>query len=537
MSPRRFLRNRRSSRRSAALPLLLGSLGLGLASAEDPPPAPQAEHPLLLSLADALAIAVQNNLELEIEGIATEIAQLDALGSWGAFDPTLSVQGSITDQERPATSDFSGADVLEENTQALNTSLVFPFRTGGNVSLAWDRSNYQTNNRFASFDTSTTDTVTAMVTQPLLRGAWERFATTTQREAESVLRRQVEREREVRNKLLRGVYDAYWNLVSAREELGVREIALGLGERWLEQETRKLEVGTGTEIDVLQAETNVAQQKELRIQAEFDRRAAEDALRRLLFQKPAGDVEAFLADWDGTIEPITLLPEVDATSVGGLEWRRALEAAIANRPELAQSRLDVDAAEIHLERSRSDRRPQLDLELRATGVGFDTDPADAFQSAGSFEFPEYAGSLVFSLPLRNRTARNAERAARAAVRNARLAYDVLELDILAEVRGAVRDVRYRSESVTAAKTSLALARRQLEAEEARFRHGVSTTYQVLEFQKDLAEALSNEQAARAAYAKALAALRHAEGGLAGPPRSMAAGGAGGETTRAGQGGE
>ena len=74
-------------------------------------------------------------------------------------------------------------------------------------------------------------------------------------------------------------------------------------------------------------------------------------------------------------------------------------------------------------------------------------------------------------------------------------------------------------------------RAYLAAEEARYENGLSTTYQVLEFQKDLAEALSTQRAARAAYAKALAKLRHVEGAIVGPPRAMSQGGAGGERAR------
>ena len=90
----------------------------------------------------------------------------------------------------------------------------------------------------------------------------------------------------------------------------------------------------------------------------------------------------------------------------------------------------------------------------------------------------------------------------------------MELDITAEVREAVRGVRYASEQVRATSTSLALARRQLEAEEARFNNDLSTTFQVLEFQQDLVDAMANERTARVAYAKALINLESVQGLLA-----------------------
>ena len=482
---------------------------------------------LELSLEDALRIAVENNLDLAVEALNTESAHFDALGSWGAFDPVLSVRGTLSQQEQEGTSSLSGAEVLEDDTQSFSTSILAPLTTGGNVSLSFDRTNSRTNNQFAAFDTSTIDVLTAAITQPLMRGSWRRFATTSQRESEVAYQRQVEREREVRDRLLLDVYHAYWDLVSAIEELGVRELAVQLGEEQLRQDRRRLEVGAGTEVDVLQAETNVAQQEETRIQAMFALRGAEDALRLLLFQDPSDEGESFVDGWDWPITPSTRLPEVDQGVVEELDWHRSLRQAVDARAELAQARLQVDVAEIGVQRARSDKLPQLDLELSARGIGFDTSPSDAFESATSFEFPEYRGALVFSLPLRNRTASSAERSARAALRNARLAYDKAERAVLAEVRSAVRDVRHRSESVTAAKTSLELAQRRLDAEEARYEHGLSTTFQVLEFQKDLAETASSERAARAAYAKAWAALRHAAGGLPMRPVPVRAGGAGG----------
>lgn len=493
--------------------------------AEDPRAWRSAQSKLTLSLEQTLELALQNNLDLSSALRQTEIARLDALGSWGAFDPVLSLRGSLTDRERPGSTSLAGANVLEEDSQNLNASLVWPVQTGGQISVSYDRSNDRTNNQFAVFDVSTTDVVTAQVTQPLLRGAWSRFATTDQRQAEVTLQRQRAAEEQVRQQLLRDVYDAYWDLVSARDQFEVRIVTYELGLEQQRQDERRLEVGAGTEVDVLQSETNVAQSWEQLLQAGNSVIAAEDALRRLLFQESASragdEIDELLASWDWPIEPTTAFPDIDPEDLPSMGaegtdselWRRSLALALASRPELAQARFDVEAAEVQLERARSNRRAQLDLELSASSVGFDTDPNDAFSQASGFDFPEYTGALVFSLPLGNRTARNAERSARAALRNAELQADIAELAVLTDVRNAVRELRYRAIAALAAEASSDLAQRQLAAEQARQQNGLSTTFQVLEFQQTLSEALSTERAARAAYAKALAGLRFAEGVL------------------------
>ena len=489
--------------------LPLSAVGLGSAQDEDADAA-QSARVLQLTLDDALRIALENNLDLEIEEITTETAHFNAYGSWGSFDPVFSVTGTASDQEIQGTSSLSGGQVVENDTLSLDSSLAVPFTTGGQLDLSYSRSNDKTNNQFAAFDVSTTDVVTLALTQPLLRGAWRRYATTFQRGQEIAYERQKETLRQVRQQLILDVYNAYWDLVSAREELAVRNLAVELGQRQLQQDERRLEVGTGTEVDVLQSETNAAQQEEARINAEFGLRQAEDNLRRMLFQKPEGEMEDFLAEWDWSVDPLTPLPEVADQA---LDWQRSLELAVELRPELWQRRLDIDAAEVELEAARTDRRPQLDLNLSTSSVGFDSDPGEALDTALGYEFPNRSASLTFSVPIFNRTARYAERAARASLRQAQLGYDRQELDILAEVRAAVRDVRFRAKAVLAAKKSLDLAERQLEAEEARQEIGLSTTFQVLEFQQTLAEALSAERAARAAYAKSLASLSRSEGRL------------------------
>ena len=69
----------------------------------------QAGPVLALSLADALRMALENNLDLEIAEISTETARFDAIGSWGAFDPTVNLNAAYTERDELGTSSLSGA--------------------------------------------------------------------------------------------------------------------------------------------------------------------------------------------------------------------------------------------------------------------------------------------------------------------------------------------------------------------------------------------------------------------------------------------
>jgi outer membrane protein TolC len=356
-------------------------------------------------------------------------------------------------------------------------------------------------------------------TQPLLRGAWKSYATSTQRQAEIAWRRQIERRREARQQVLRSVHDAYWDLHAAGRQVEVRELSVSLGREQVEQNRRRLEVGVGTEVDVLQAETTVAEREQALIEARAELRAAEDRLRQAT-GAPCGPGHGWTAPWDAPIEPVTPLPEVRAAEGGARgdsaeppEWIAAYQRAVENRPDLAQRRLDVETAEIDLVRARSERRSRLDLSLTASSGAVDVDPDQALESTLAYDFPTASVSLAYSTPLGNRAARNAVREKRAALRQSRLSFDRALLVALTEVRTGARALDSEAEAVEAARTRADLAERQLAAEAARFAEGLTTTFQVLDFQRQLAEALQAETAALAAHAKARAQLLAAEGRL------------------------
>jgi outer membrane protein len=495
------------------------------AEAEGPTPIPLEP----ISLPEALARASARNVELEIARSTREAAWHRARGSWGAFDPVFALRAAVIDGESEGPTTLSGATVLETDTQTLASTLDAPLTTGGNFQLGFDTDNTKSNSQFAIDDVLTRDTLRLAYTQPLLRGAWTRYATVEQRLARVAAEQEDARLRSAQEGVLARVARAYWDLAAAREQVNVRELALKLGEEQLDQERRRLEVGVGTEVDLLQAQTNVAQSAEQLLLARTTVRAASDALRALLTRREregerAGDSESkagatlgfdeYAASWEREYEPTTALPEVaepETRAAERIEWSACLASALEHRAELAERRLGIDAALARIDRAVSDRRPLLDLELSVFATGLDGDSEEAFDKTAGFDFPTAQAALAFSTPLRNRTARYELRAARAELRSAHLAYEQRELEIATEVRAAVRDVLYQVQAVSAARTSRAFAERQLAAEQSRFAQGASTTFQVLDFQQQLSAALSTERAAQAAFAKAQVELLRVQG--------------------------
>ena len=474
------------------------------------PQDPQANQPaglygagkgLELTLEGAWEIALQQNLGFASEVLNTDLALFNYRGSYGTFDWLFHAGAGMVDTKGQPQSVFGGEDV---NSQTGSLDFTRFFDIGGTLRTSFSSVNTKTNSSITTVNPSTHDLVSLTYTQPLLRGAWREYNTAAQRESELVWRQQVESERAARQKLLLDVSIAYWDLVAARDQLEVKVSSVDLAKAQVEQEQRRLDAGVGTRLDVLQAETQVATREQERLEADVRVRGAADVLRALIF--PGKDPDR----WETAILTKTALPD-EASAADAPSWTHALDLALDQRAELHQQRLVIDIMALRHDLTRSDKRPQLNLELGATGEGFSGDSGTAFDDAFSFNYPTLSARVNVSIPIGNTAARWAMESAWINLRRARLEYAQIESRIAAEVRLAVRQMLYQAESVKAARKSIELAREQLKAEEARRQVEITTNFQVLQFQQDLVAAISSEKAARANFVKAQVVLQHAEG--------------------------
>jgi outer membrane protein TolC len=476
---------------------------------------------LPLNVNGAITMALGSNLELALSAVQTEVSRYDELGSWGAFDWVFEASLGKQDAESRTGSIFTGAEgdytTIDSGSESLDISFVRPLTSGGSFSLAFSNRLSTTSSSILQLDDKQySDNLNLSYTQPLMRGAWSEYATSIQRQGELAYRRQVETERQARLGVVYQVRIAYWDLVNAIEQRGVAESGVDLGQSRLEQSERRLAAGVGTAVDVIQARVELATRHEAMIQAQNAVAQTMDVLRRLIF---SGKREGM---WDTELVPTAGLPrDVSAEGVRGLS--ESLTTALAERPGLRQRQMDIDVARLSHAQRLSERLSGLDLAFSAAAGSVGARPGNTFEQTMDFSYPTYGASLNYSLNLGNRTASYAERSGRASVRAAIIEYDREELQVTSEVRAAQRGVHFAVEQVAATTTSLELARRQLEAENARFAQDLSTTFQVLEFQHSLIEAMSNERAARAGFVKALAELDNAQGVFPAPDREPGSG--------------
>ena len=523
---------------------LPGTPASGTSTEPVAPSEPPGPPPVDLALPDAVRMAVERNLDLQLARLEPRLRQEELTSAQSIFDPSLFGNASRSRSNSRATSAFSTEGSSTFDT--INGGITKLFGTGATATLAVDnnRSAQQLGTEVFQFASPTYDSsVRFSFNQPLLKG-WMAVETKNNlvisRNNLEVSRTQVRRR--VENSI-RDVTRAYWDLRAAQSSLTVAREALDLAQNLLKLNKAKVEVGTLAPIEITQAEAGVASREEAVIIAENAIRTAEDELRRLL--NPPRDSDL----WMRPINPVQE-PQFEPVDIN---LQSEVDAALKNRQELEEQRVAVRNLELQSESDRASYRPQLDfvgsyglsgtagdtrsfLSTTACSPGnpnctldanndgtVDSRPilipptdqgfSDSWDQITNADLPSWSVGLQASYPIGNRAAKAAYARSRVAVEQGNLEVQSLEQSIEIEVRNAARQVQTNAKRVQAARVNMDLQRKKLEAEQKRFQYGMTTSFQVLEFQNDLTSAQSAMVSAALDYNKSLVDLAAATGTL------------------------
>ncbi|HYR45296.1 MAG TPA: TolC family protein, partial [Terriglobia bacterium] len=351
---------------------------------------------------------------------------------------------------------------------------------------------------------------TVGINQPLLEGRGylpnKRFimvAANNLRTSDEILRAQV-------TGAVVQVENAYWNLAAANEEVLAAQRNLDVAER-LDKDTKaRLEIGTVARIELATTGSAVAAAKRDLIVAQTDFQLQEAQFKKLLSKKIDPELDA------AGIETLDELPEPSERDLP--ELNTALAAALEGRPELRITQQDLANQDISARFTRNGLLPNLSAFSLFAGAGLAGDNAKVATGAGkslfqdfSAEYPEYASGLSMVIPLRNRAAQADNLRARLEQQQLEVGMQRLKQQIELEVRQSIVSLTQGKAQVEAANEALKLAGQVLDAEQSKLESGVSTTYNVILRQRDLATARGAQISAAVAYAEALVDIHRATG--------------------------
>lgn len=459
-----------------------------------------------LSMQDAVGLALQHNINLEVSrlGLAGSTAALG--GSVGIFDPYFNLQGSASESSSPSTNNLVGADVATSRRRGLDLTLGKGYATGTELTLGWTNSRSSTNSSFYFLNPAYSSGFTLGLQQNLLKG----FGTDVNRSGIEVARRNRDISRLAFEQsvitVLKQVESAYWNLVYQRDDLAVKKQSLKLAQDLLDQTRTRVRIGTAAPIDIIQSEATVAAREQDIILAENQVEGAADLLKKLMGFE---DRE----DWQSRIVPTdSLEPQEEPVSLDA-----AITDALEQRVEIKQQQLSTEINEVNLLSARNATLPSLGLSVNYgyAGVGGtetirDPDTGevisvveggwdDALSQIGDGDYPQWSAGVAFTYTLGNHDAKARLAQRRYELKSARQTLALAQQDVIAEVRSAVRGLEAGSKSIAAAIKARELAERNLDAEQKKFANGMSTNYQVLKIQEDLAAAQASELYAKVAY--------------------------------------
>jgi outer membrane protein TolC len=490
-----------------------------LGAAPPPPDLRVVGDELRLTLEEAVRIALQRNLGLNVVRYDRQIARLGIDRAMGIYDLALFGGISASHDESPAASNLDGADVQEQDRTGASFGVGQLFPSGGSGSINWSNGRFKSNSQFSILNPSFTSGMDFSFAQPLLRG-FGRPATEYGLEIarnSDVISRDLFLQQVIST--LQRVENAYWGLVEARYQQRVAEESLQLAQELHQNNQTRVDVGTLAPLELVSSEAGIATREEEIIRARAAVADAEDQLRWLL-NLVAGDL------WDKRV-----VPETEASMAPvSIDLAQALETALATRSELAVQRSSIRGKELDAAFYRQELKPSLDLKATYgfNGVGgdvvlrdndgevidvIDGGWGDALEQMADLDFPGWSVALEFSFPLQNRAARARSAIAEVELEQGQVLLSDLEQKISTEVRTAVRNVETSRQQIQSAAVSVRLAEKNLDAERKKYENGLSTTFQILQVQEDVTAARSRQVSAVTGYRRALVEYQRAIGKL------------------------
>jgi len=559
------------------------------------------EGKLYLSLNDAIALALENNLDIAIARYNLNIADTDVLrakagaatlgvntgiiqntpgggvgglgaqvgsgtggttlGAGGAgagagglvgstlgfgppitsFDPVLT--GTLQEDHlgQQVSSIFQGGlpgTSLNQNTGTVNFAYQQGFTWGTNLSIGFNNSRQTTSSFFASRSPVLNSNFRATLTQHLLQGLgfpantrFIRIAKNNREISDVAFRLQI-------ITTVDQIENMYWNLVYAYENLRVKQESLSFSEKTLSDTKKQVEIGSLAPIESVRAQSTVAADQQALTIAKTDLQLEQllmkNALSRTLHDPTLANAEVIPTSTMEIPANEQVVPTEDLVN-----------DALRHRPELVESRIQLNSQELSNKAVRSALLPTLDLfaYYGGTGLGGTQNPASlcsnetpeeqAFGCAGTSAgqlpvtpttgyggtlnqlinstAPDKGVGLQLNIPIRNRAAQAVQIRSELEYRQLQMALQQTENRISIEVRNAQFGVEQNRASVASAQAAVDYAKQSLDAEQKKYQFGTSTTTLVLQNRSALATAESTLLSATAAYEKARLELDRATG--------------------------
>lgn len=460
---------------------------------------------LELSLKDYLALVMANNTDIQIQMLTVEMPKNAILRAFGAWDPLARASFSDTKTTSPSTSALDGAATLVSISQPAQFSFSQTTAMGTSYSVGFNASKSTTNSGFSSFNPALASNLSLSFSQPLIknRGMYINrlpimMAKSRYRQSEYLLKSNI-------LGLVNAAESAYWDVVSARENLKVAQGGRDVASEFLKLSEKQLELGALSPLDIYNPQQQLATADLSVSQAKFALQQKEDVLRKQIS-----------LDLDPNLRgiPIVVTETVDTVSAP-LDTEQEVDKAMAARPDLKAATQSLDIDELGIQSAKNGLLPNLALtgSYQAQGRGgiyyqrtniFNDSGApstiltsvpgglgDALDQMFRFGYPVYSFGLNLTLPIKSRSAAADMADALVAKKRDALTERTTRQGIRLDILNAISNVQGSVEQLKLAKLALDFAVKNLDAENKKYELGTEINQNVILAQNVKVQAESN----------------------------------------------
>jgi outer membrane protein TolC len=441
-----------------------------------------------------------------------------------SYDPAITGTVGAEHQTSPlANQQIYGVPLLQLNTGQANFSYAQAFPTGTSISFAFDNSRQTANSPFFNLSPVLSPFYRFSFQQQLLSGAgfgpnlrYLRIANNNKKISDIAFKDQV-------ISTITQIENIYWDLVNAYEQAQVSEQSLAFANQSFDNARKQLQLQSIPEMDVMRAEAEVSKRDQDLTVARTTLQLQESLIKNAVTKSLE----------DPVLEAMPVIPtdRLESTQAPVSQTVQALTVqALQNRPELAESDIDLVNRQISRKAAKNALLPSLSLVGFYGGSGLagplnpiynvpgttntSSVPADysgALENTFNNSSPDYYIGFNLNIPIRNRVAKADQYRSELEYRQAELRREQLRKQIRIEVRNAQYALEQNAARVEAARKARDLAQRTFGIMQKEQTLGAGSTYQTMTSQRDLAISELDLVTAMTVYEKAKIELSRATG--------------------------
>jgi len=474
------------------------------------PPADPGASVRDMSLEQAIQIALENNLDLKVARMNPQIQDYSLQAARATFKPVMSATFNQNHQSTLSTNvlDNVGGGNRLVQSQTYSTQLTQSLNFwGASYSISYNTGRSADNSANITRPTTYNGTTRLAYSQPLLAG----FRIDNPRN--NIRTQQIQRQI-VDIQLLQtientkaSVRTSYWTLRRAIEQIEIQRLALELSQRLLQDNRTKVEIGTMAPIDVVQNESQVANNQQALLNARITWQTAELAFKRMIVTGPDDPL------YGQTINPTEQPPALEQVQVN---IPRAIQTALVERTDITQTKKTLESTAFTLELRRDQTKPTLNMTgsytLNGTGGNLykagvlqqESGYFDVLSGIAQLDQPTWTVGVTFNYPLGMVQQRANLAQAEIQYQQAQANLKAQELSVSTDVTSAGLAVQNTYQQLQAARVAREAAQRNAEAEQTRFDNGMSNNYNIATAQNDLTTRRLAELNAIIGYVNAIA---------------------------------